>query len=118
MMKSLSNFEDVIIETNKTGLYNKLILQINKDLALANINLEFEEDILPTSLKYMLQETIFNLIQKKFMEYINLLYIVDVSETKVKQLEASDMVKLSEEITFLILKREWRKVWFRNKFSN
>jgi len=34
----------------------------------------------------------------------------------MKQLDGSDLVKLSEEVSFLILKREWQKVWFRNKY--
>ena len=64
----------------------------------------------------MLHETIYKLIQDKFSEYLNLLYIVDVAEQKVRELDGSDILKLSEEITFLVLQREWQKVWYRNKF--
>ena len=56
----------------------------------------------------------YHLIQTKFSDYINLLYIVDVSEQKVKTLDGSDLLKLSEEVTFLILQREWQKVWYKN----
>jgi len=45
-----------------------------------------------------------------------LLYIVDVAEDQIKKLDGSDLVELSEQVSFLILKREWQKVWFRNKF--
>ncbi len=58
----------------------------------------------------------YNLIQEKFAEYLNLLYIVDVSEAKIKALDGSDMLKLSEQVTFLILQREWQKVWFKQHF--
>mgnify|MGYP003608609202 FL=1 len=51
-----------------------------------------------------------------FAEYLNLLYIIDVSEEQIKKLDGSDVFKLSEDVTFLILKREWQKVWFRNKY--
>ena len=107
----------LIIETSKTGLYKKLILQLNKDLALANIDLGFDEEVLPTSLKLILQESIYRLIQEKFTDYLNLLYIIDVSEVKVKQLDGSDTLRLSEDVTFLVLKREWQKVWYKNKYS-
>ena len=73
--------------------------------------------ILPSSLKYLLHEIIFKLIQEKFAEYLNLLYITDVSEIKIKRLDGSDTLKLSEEVTFLVLQREWQKVWFRNVYS-
>lgn len=111
------NFEDLISEAYQLDLYKKLILQINKDLLLANIDLEFDEETLPTSLKLVFQDTVFNLIQNKFSDYLNLLYQVDVSELKVRALEADDTVRLSEDVTFLILQREWQKVWYKAKFS-
>lgn len=114
-MKNLKTFDDLIAEANQLQLYQKLVLQLNKDLSLANINLEFDEEVLPTSLKLLLHETIYKLILEKFTEYLNLLYIVDVSEDKIRQLDGSDVLQLSEEVTFLILKREWQKVWFRNQ---
>ncbi len=109
------NFEDLIVEANKLKLYKKLIAQLNKDLLFANVDLEFDEDTLPTSLKLILQETVFHLIQHKFSDYLNLLYQVDVSEKKVRLLDGDDTLKLSEDITFLILQREWQKVWYKNK---
>ncbi|MCB0446672.1 MAG: hypothetical protein KDD03_04015 [Gelidibacter sp.] len=115
-MKNLTTFEDLFDEANQLNLYQKLIQQLNKDLLFANINLEFDDDVLPTSLKLMLHETIYKLIQEKFTDYLNLLYIIDVSEDKIRQLDGSDTLQLSEEVTFLILKREWQKVWFKNTY--
>ncbi len=112
-----SNFEDLISEATTLDLYQKLILQLNKDLLYANVDLEFDEETLPTSLKLVLHETIFHLIQNKFSDYLNLLYIIDVSELRIKALDGNDAVKLSEEVTFLILQREWQKVWFKAKYS-
>ena len=116
-MQLPSTFEALIEEANKSELYHKLILQLNKDLLLANVDLQFDRDTLPTSLKFLLHETIFDLIQEKFAEYLNLLYIIDVPEKKVKQLDGSDIVKLSEQVAFLILQREWQKVWYRKMNS-
>ena len=115
-MKQPATFDVLIEEANKIGLYKKLIAQLNKDFQLANIDLGFNEDILPSSLKLILHETIYNLIQEKFAEYLNLLYIIDVPEKSVKQLDGSDMMLLSEQVTFLILRREWQKVWYRNNY--
>ncbi|TYA74484.1 hypothetical protein [Seonamhaeicola marinus] len=116
-MQLPSTFNDLVTEADQLGLYQKLILQLNKDFLYANIDLDFHEDILPSSLKLMLHETVYNLIQEKFAEYLNLLYIVDVSEKEVKSLNGDDTIKLAEQVSFLILKREWQKVWYRHKFK-
>lgn len=116
-MKLPTTFETLVSEAERLDLYTKLIQQINKDFLLANIDLDFDPNILPSSLKYILHETIYKLVQEKFAEYLNLLYIIDVSEDKIKQLDGSDTLKLSEQVTFLVLQREWQKVWFRNKYS-
>jgi len=110
-------FEELIDQAEGLQLYSKLILQINKDFLLANIDLDFDTSILPSSLKFMLHETVYKLINSKFADYLNLLYIIDVSEEKIKQLDGSDTLLLSENVAFLILQREWQKVWFRNRYS-
>jgi len=103
-------------EAQKEALYLKLIEQINKDFNLANEGIDFPMSVSPEELKIQLHEKIYRLIQNKFAEYLNLLYIIDVSEDQIKKLDGSDLVILSEEVAFLILKREWQKVWFRNKY--
>lgn len=118
MSKLPTTFDALIDASERLKLYGKLIEQINKDFLLANIDLDFELDILPSSLKYLLHEVIFNLIQNKFADYLNLLYIIDVSEAKIKALDGSDTLKLSEQVTFLILQREWQKVWFKNYYKD
>ena len=115
-MKLPVTFEALIDEANQLELYQKLIKQLNKDFLLANIDLDFHEEVLPSSLKLLLHETVYKLIQEKFAEYLNLLYIIDVSELKIKALDGSDTLKLSEDVMFLILQREWQKVWFKNQY--
>jgi len=116
-MKVLANFDELIVEANTLGLYENLILQLNKDLLYANVDLEFDSEVLPTSLKLILQETVYKLINERFADYLNLLYIIDVPEHKVKQLDGSDALKLSDQVTFLILLREWQKVWYKHQYS-
>ena len=103
-------------EAQNESLYLKLIEQINKDFNLANEGIDFPKSISPEELKIQLHEKIYRMINYKFAEYLNLLYIIDVSEEEIKKLDGSDLVILAENVVFLILKREWQKVWFRNKF--
>lgn len=105
-------------EAESDDLYLKLVEQINKDFNLANEGIDFPLSIQPNDLKIQLHEKIYRMIQYKFTEYLNLLYIIDVSEIEVKKLDGSDLIILSEQVSFLILKREWQKVWFRNRFSS
>lgn len=107
--------DHLLSEAEKENLYLKLIEQINKDFNLANESIDFHHSTTPYELKVQLQEKIYRLIQYKFAEYLNLLYVIDVPENQVKQLDGSDLVELSEQVAFLVLKREWMKVWFRNR---
>lgn len=104
-------------QVESDNLYLKLVEQINKDFNLANEGIDFPMSILPDELKIQLHEKIYRMIQYKFTEYLNLLYIIDVSEIEIKKLDGSDLLILSEEVSFLILKREWQKVWFRYKYK-
>ncbi|OBX26413.1 hypothetical protein LX77_01350 [Gelidibacter algens] len=117
-MENLQTFDDLVGQANKMQLYTKLVEQLNKDLSLANVNLEFDPAVLPTSLKLLLHEKVYHLIQEKFMDYLNLLYIVDVSEEKIRALDGNDALQLSENVTFLLLKREWQKVYYRSTFPS
>jgi hypothetical protein len=108
--------DELLSEAEKENLYSKLIEQINKDFNFANEAVDFPQSTTPQELKVQLHEKIYRLIQYKYAELLNLLYIIDVPEETVKQLDGSDIVELSEQVSFLILKREWMKVWFRNCF--
>ena len=110
------NTDLLLSEAQKEELYIQLVEQINKDFALANESIDFQVSISPIDLKLQLHEKIYRLIQYKFAEYLNLLYIVDVPEDQIRKLDGSDLMELSEQVAFHILKREWQKVWFRNKF--
>ncbi|MDX1272707.1 hypothetical protein [Bizionia paragorgiae] len=116
-MKLPTTFTDLIKEAESLALYNKLVQQLNKDFLLANIELSFEDQVTPSELKLQLHEMVYTLIQDRFSDYLNLLYIIDVSEDQIRALNGDDTVQLSEEVSFLILKREWQKVWFKNKYS-
>jgi hypothetical protein len=111
------NTDFLLADAERENLYLSLIEQINKDFNLANEGIDFPLSISPEELKIQLHEKIYRMIQYKFAEYLNLLYIIDVSEIEIKKLDGSDLVILAEQVTFLILKREWQKVWFRNHYK-
>lgn len=110
------NTDLLLSEAQKEQLYIKLVEQLNKDFTLANEPVDFAIEITPIDLKLGVQDKIYNLIQHKFAEYLNLLYIIDVPEKDIKALNGSDIAELSEQVAFLVLKREWQKVWFRNRY--
>jgi len=111
-----ANIEALISQAEEEQLYFKLIEQVNKDFALANESIDVPTSIFPFEFKNFVQEKIYKLIQYKFAEYLNLLYIIDVPEDQIKKLDGTDVVELSEQVAFLVIKREWQKVWFRNKY--
>ena len=115
-MQKVETIQELLSLAQAEELYRKLVAQLNKDLAYANTELSFKPDITPEKLKRDLHELVYILVNDRFADYLNLLYIIDVSEEKVKQLDGSDLVRLSEQVTFLILQREWQKVWYKNRY--
>ena len=116
MFPAPSSVDNLFIAVQNESLYDKLIEQINKDFNLANEGIDFPLSTSPEDLKVQLHEKVYRMIQYKFTEYLNLLYIIDVSEAEIKKLDGSDLVVLAEQVSFMILKREWMKVWFRNRY--
>ncbi|MGJ5641725.1 hypothetical protein [Formosa sp. S-31] len=113
----LQSTQDIINASLQYELYGKLIAQLDKDFRFANIHIEIAPELTPEQLKLQLHETVYGLIQNAFADYLNLLYIIDVPEDKIKQLDGSDTLLLSEQVAFLILKREWQKVWFKHQYK-
>lgn len=111
------NTDQLLSEAEKENLYSKLIEQLNKDFNFANEAIDFPQSTSPYELKVQLHEKIYRLIQYKYTELLNLLYIIDVPEENIKQLQGMDTTELAEQIAYLILRREWMKVWFRNRMS-
>jgi hypothetical protein len=113
----LKSIQDIISTSEKHELYLDLIKQLKKDFLFVNIEIDIDESTQPIHLKEILHKTLYTLIQERFSDYLNLLYKIDVSEEKIKQLDGSDLKKLSEQVSFLVLKREWMKVWIRKNYS-
>lgn len=115
------DFTDSIFLLQKAkdeNLYEKLVAQVQKDFALANIDLDtFSETILFSELKTVLHEKIYRLILEKFTDYLNLLYVIDVPEKVFKDIRVTDVVEVAEQVTYLVLQRELQKVRLKAKYS-
>lgn len=98
-------------------LYEKLVQQIEKDFKLANIPFDLPFKVTPKNLKTILHQKIYRLILDQFTAYLNLLYSIDVSEQLIKQITSEDPLQIADEVSFLILKREYQKVWFKRRYS-
>jgi hypothetical protein len=109
--------DQLLQQAQAEDLYAALIDQLNKDFNLANDPVDFPKSTNPLELKIQLQEKIYRMISFKYAEFLSLLYIIDVAEDEVKRLDGSDLQILSHHISFLVLKREWQKIWFRKHFK-
>ncbi|WP_047418885.1 hypothetical protein [Cellulophaga sp. Hel_I_12] len=98
-------------------LYKNLIAQITKDFGLAAIAIELPLQVSPKNLKTILHQNIYRLMIDRFADYLNVLYIIDVSEKSVKEIQSIDPIEIADQVSFLILKREYQKVWFKKKYS-
>ncbi len=99
------------------ALYEKLVVQLKKDLALANITLDLPDGISPLALKTILKEKIYFLLLECFPEYLNLLYIIDVPEKAFSSIKSTNVVDVADGVSFLILKREWQKVCLKQAYG-
>jgi len=111
------SFEKLVDSAQEQKLYKRIIQQLNKDLSTAAVELYFQESLTPEALKQELQQLVKHLMQFEFDRYLNLLYIVDVSELRIRRLPSKEINQLSGAVTFLILQREWQKVSIRQALS-
>lgn len=110
---SLELLESIEVE----NLYLRLIEQLNKDFQMANVTGTFDITNSPIQLKKRLFEVLLNLITKQYDDYLNLLYRIDVPESELAKLNNDNLTTSIEEITYLVLKREYQKVWLKHNFD-
>jgi len=115
-MLPVQNTLELLNKVEVENLYQQLILQLNKDFQLSNLDERIELSLTPVQLKEILSKIILNLLTNKYDDYLNLMYRIDVPEKELATLKAENLETTINQITFLILKREYQKVWFKNKF--
>ena len=116
-MLPAKNTEELLNSIANENLYVHLIAQLNKDFQLANVAGSFDLKASPTELKKGLFFILLNLINNQYDDYLNLLYRIDVPESELAKLKNDNLTTSIEEITYLVLKREYQKVWFKQNFD-
>ena len=106
---------NVLEEAKETGLYEPLVMQLNKDFKRAGLQDAFDLKSKPEALQRSLIASLYELIVSDFEGYLNLLYAIDVSEQRLKQLPDMQVHELAETVTELVFNREFKKVYFKNK---
>ncbi|MFS4455940.1 hypothetical protein [Maribacter sp. 2304DJ31-5] len=117
MTSNFINSSQLLQYVVENSLYDPLVSQLRKDFSLANIYIDLPENIKPNLLGNIIQEKIYVLIMERFSEYLNLLYIIDIPERSFKGIQVTDAVEVSGQVTFLILKREFQKIRYREKYK-
>lgn len=116
-MYEITNTYALLKVATKEALYIALVRQINKDFELSNITKTILETQAPELMVIQLENYINELILEDFDLFLNFLYRVDLSENKVKKVIAQQPNNYLKHVTFLIVKREWQKVWLRQQYS-
>lgn len=109
MSGEFTNIEGVLAEAQNQNYYDLLIKQLSKDLMRVGVVQVSEMPCAPIDLKVWLENVLLELIKYDFDSYLQLLYVVDVSEKEMRNLTASLPEEMVEDVVFLILKREWQK---------
>ncbi|MCF6180422.1 hypothetical protein [Lutibacter sp.] len=105
---------ELLNKIQNESLYLKLIQQLNKDFLLANLPYRFLETETPKELINSLTIILQKIIVNNYDGYLNLIYRIDLSEKELANIKEKSLELIVENITFLILKREYQKVWFKN----
>ena len=117
MIPTATNSTDLLNLASNEGLFQALLEQIKKDFALSGQSFELESVSTASDLLVALQRELKRLIDSNFDAYLQLLYRVDIPERMMQSDAIQDSDALSEKSTFAILQREWKKVYYRNKYS-
>ncbi|WP_281542273.1 hypothetical protein [Maribacter aestuarii] len=113
-----SNTIQLLQYAQDNALLQRLHQQLRKDFTLANIAFDIKSDISIDGLKDLLQEKIYLLVMEHFDRYLNLLYVIDISEKAFKEIRVTDAVEVSQQVSFIILKRELEKILTRDSYSS
>lgn len=109
---------ELLQSSQEEGLYLDLLQQVQKDFLLANCNLKLEDAISPQKLSLLIKEKLYVLLMERFDEYLNLLYVIDVPEHTLRQIDAMDAVEVAEQVSFFVLERELKKVRSKRRYGN
>ena len=114
MFEKKQNTLQSLSKIHELELLEKLVQQLNKDMYLSGVDCQFSLRLSPRLLINELRDKIATLMASDFSKFTNLMYRIDISEKKIRDFELSELETIEDRITFLVLKKEWQKVWFKN----
>lgn len=117
MIPTASNSTSLLSLIANEGLYQDLLNQITKDFELSGLTITLDQSISPADLLNELHHQILQLIHNNFDGFLQLLYRVDIPEQTMQSFELQKSDKIAKKTTFIILQHEWKKVYFRRKYS-
>ena len=100
------------------NLFMLLVKQVEKDFQMS-----VDSGILftahqPSELVQQVEEQLLSIINTHSVsKFSSLLYRVDVSETAIKNLASNDLLVYVQQVAYLILQREFKKVYIRNTYG-
>ena len=110
---------DLLEYARESGRLDLLYSQLKKDFERANVSFPSQifEAAEPDSreLFQALRESLYVLLMENFDQYLNLMYAVDVPEREFKSVQGADAVEVATQVTFILLKREWKKIEYRTR---
>ncbi|WP_299432814.1 hypothetical protein [uncultured Aquimarina sp.] len=112
--QNIVSSEQLVQEISGSDLYPQLIQQLQKDLNRAGIDYEINLNAAPKELFLEIERLLLKRLNTAFNEFLNLLYAVDVSERDIRKCDSEESAVIAQHATYLILKREWQKIYFRN----
>jgi len=109
----------VLHKARSSGLLHSLMLQLQKDYGRAGLDFPILEKYLRTEdvaeIFASLKEGVYLLLMEHFDQYLNLMYAVDLPEREFQGIDPGDAVEAADQLSGMILKREWQKIqWRRN----
>jgi hypothetical protein len=117
MLPKVNTISDLEIQINKKIIFKELLQQINKDFQLIGIDYQFNSNIFFKDFFNQFEQIIKELVDLNFQLFLNLLYRIDLNESKIRAIIATEKESVYARIIFEILKREWQKVWFRHHYK-
>jgi len=115
MEVTVAYLEDQLKE--QQPLFELLIQQVERDFRMS-----VDEDLTflvstPLELVQQIQEQLEVIASRTPAKLSMLLYRIDVAEKEIKALEEGDVFNYFQQLTYLIVRREFQKVYFRTSLA-
>jgi len=97
------------------NLFGELVRQVEKDFRMSvDTSITFTADT-PSKLVYEVYNELHKIISMTTVaKFSSLLYRIDIAEKEIKAIQSVDIEDYLKQVTYIILKREFQKVYIRS----